>query len=95
MLVVDRFKVRETWPFGVKLTLVLLSETAGPEGKLLVERLTIPEKPPRLDTVTLVLIDEPAWRRAGGSMKMLKGDPARVSDTDLASRPIAPVTVTV
>jgi hypothetical protein len=45
---------------AVTLTLLGLSESEGPDGVLAAERVTVPEKPPRLLTITLEVVEEPS-----------------------------------
>jgi hypothetical protein len=60
---------------AVTLTLLGLSESEGPDGVLAAERVTVPEKPPRLLMIMLELVEEPsATERSFGLAEIEKSE---------------------
>jgi hypothetical protein len=63
---------------AVTLTMLGLRESDGPDGVLEAERVTVPEKPPRLLTIMLELVEEPsATDRSLGLAEIEKSEAVR------------------
>jgi len=84
-------------PPGVRVIDGLLRNTLGPDaGETTVERVTVPENPLRLVNVIRLVPDEPRGRLSDdGLMEIEKSDTTTVTETECASDPLVPVTVTV
>ena len=84
-------------PPGVRVIDELLSVVLGPEvGETTVERVTVPENPFRLLSVIRLVPDVPRGRlKDDGLMEMEKSDTMTRTETECASDPLLPVTVTV
>src|SRR5438445_5520292 len=85
------------WPPDVRVTDELLNEVFGPDvGETVADRLMVPVNPFRLVTVIRLVPDVPRGRlRDDGLMEMEKSDTMTRIETECASDPLVPVTVTV
>ena len=85
------------WPPDVRVTDELLNEVFGPDvGETVADRLMVPVNPFRLVTVIRLVPDVPRGRlRDDGLMEMEKSDTMTRIETECASEPLVPVTVTV
>lgn len=90
-------RVEVPCPPGVRVTDELLSDVFGPcVGETAVERVTVPVNPLRLVSVIRLVPDAPRGRLSeDGLMEMEKSDTMTRTDTEWASDPLVPVTVTV
>jgi hypothetical protein len=63
---------------AVTLSLLGLMESDGPDGVLVAERVTVPEKPPRLLMIMLELVEEPsATDKSSGVAEIEKSEAVR------------------
>ncbi len=85
------------WPPDVRVTDELLNDVLGPDvDETTAERLMVPVNPFRLVTVIRLLPDVPRGRlRDDGLMEIEKSDTMTRIETECASDPLVPVTVTV
>src|SRR5207245_9190955 len=85
------------WPPDVRVTDELLNDVLGPDvGDTVAERLMVPVNPFRLVTVIRLLPDVPRGRlRDDGLIEIEKSDTMTRIETECASDPLVPVTVTV
>ena len=85
------------WPPDVRVTDELLNDVLGPDvGETVAERLMVPVNPFRLVTVIRLLPDVPRGRlRDDGLIEIEKSDTMTRIETECASDPLVPVTVTV
>jgi hypothetical protein len=83
-------------PPGDSTTEVLLSDALGPEvDEIVAERVTVPENPLILVSVTRAVPDEPRDKVSeDGLMEIEKSDTTTVTETECTSEPLVPVTVT-
>ena len=84
-------------PPGVRVTVELLSDVLGPEvGETTVERVTVPVNPLRLVRVTRLVPEVPRGRLSDDGLTVMeKSDTMTRTETECASDPLVPVTVTV
>ena len=90
-------RVDVPWPPDVRVTDEPLSDVFGPDvGETVADRLMVPVNPFRLVTVIRLVPDVPRGRlRDDGLMEMEKSDTMTRIETECASEPLVPVTVTV
>ena len=79
------------------MTVELLSDVLGPEvGETTVERVTVPVNPLRLVRVTRLVPEVPRGRLSDDGLTVMeKSDTMTRTETECASDPLVPVTVTV
>ncbi len=91
------FRVEVLCPPGVKVTDELLSDVLGPDmGETTVERVTVPANPFRLVTVIRLFPDVPHVKLRDDALTVIeKSDTITRTETEWATDPLVPVTVTV
>jgi len=90
-------RVDVPWPPDVRVTEELLSDVLGPDvGETTAERLMVPVNPFRLVSVIRLVPEVPRGRLIDdGLTEMEKSDTMTRIETECASEPLVPVTVTV
>ncbi len=83
-------------PPEARVILAGLRVAVSPEGEIAIDRVTFPEKPPRLVSVIVEELDPPLGRVSPvGLAERLNPTTLTVKIAEFDSRPLVPVTLTV